>query len=58
MPFHTEQLKVFKTKEGFEQWMQEYCYGVKDHNEYLEKVGFDRLEKLKSLERKFMKLRY
>jgi len=58
MPFHTEQLKVFKTKEGFDQWMQDYCYGVKDHEGYLEKVGYDRLEKLKTLERKFMKLKY
>jgi glutaconate CoA-transferase subunit A len=58
MPFHMDQLKLFKTREGFEQWMQEYCYDVGDHEGYLKKVGYDRLNKLSTVERKFMKLRY
>lgn len=58
MPFHTQQLAKFDTKEGFDEWMQEWCYGVKDHEEYLEKVGYKRLDKLRTVERKFIKLRY
>lgn len=58
MPFHTQQLAQFNTREGFEKWMQDWCYGVKDHEGYLEKVGYGRIEKLRSIERRFCKLNY
>lgn len=58
LPFHTDQLAKFATREGFEQWLEEWCYGVKDHEEYLDKVGRKRLWELSKLERKYMKLPY
>ncbi|MDK2919935.1 MAG: glutaconate CoA-transferase, subunit [Candidatus Petromonas sp.] len=58
MPFHTEQLAQFKTREGFEKWMQEWCYDIKNHEEYLEKVGYKRLCELTRIERRFVKLTY
>lgn len=58
LPFHMQQMEQFKTKEGFDSWLQEWCYGLKDHREYLQKVGYERLDKLRMVERKFMKLPY
>lgn len=55
LPFHCEQMAQFKTREGFEEWLKEWCYGVADHDEYLDKVGRKRLWELTRLERKFMK---
>ena len=46
-------MKAFKTREGFEIWMERYCYGVEDWNEYLREVGFERLMKLHQMEEKF-----
>ncbi|MFT9847298.1 CoA transferase subunit A [Aneurinibacillus sp. REN35] len=37
-----------KTDEGFTVWADEWVYGVKDHEEYLNKVGVSRLEKLRA----------
>lgn len=58
MPFHTEQLAAFKTRAGFEQWIEEYCIAPGSWEGYLEKVGFGRLQKLRQLERRFTKANY
>lgn len=39
--------KASKTDEGFKAFMDEWVYGVKDHEEYLNKLGAVRLSKLK-----------
>ena len=53
IPFHGEQTRAFKTREGFLAWLDEWCFGTKDHEEYLDKVGRERLAKLKDIEQKF-----
>lgn len=53
MPFHSEQMKAFRTREGFLEWMDKYCYEVEDWEGYLRKVGYERLAKLKQMEEKF-----
>jgi len=58
MPFHTKQLAAFKTREGFEKWLEDYCFAPGSWEGYLEKVGYGRLEKLRQLERHFTKLNY
>jgi len=35
--------KMSKNKEDFSKYLDEYVYGVKDHDEYLEKIGIKRL---------------
>lgn len=37
-----------KTQEGFDQWADEWIFGVKDFNEYLYKLGFKRLDTLRA----------
>ena len=58
LPFHSQQMEALKTREGFEQWMKDWCYDVKDHQGYLEKVGYQRLDRLRAVERRFCKLAY
>ena len=58
LPFHTQQLAQFKTRQGFLDWIEEWCLNVEDHDSYLKKVGYDRLESLRAIERKFMRLPY
>ena len=58
MPFHTEQLAAFKTRAGFEKWLEEYCFAPGSWEGYLEKVGYGRLEKLRQLEHRFTKANY
>lgn len=52
MPFHVQQLEAFKTREGFEKWLDEWCWGM-THEDYCRKVGIGRLETLRRIERKF-----
>lgn len=42
-------IEMIKTEEGTKEYLEEYIYSVKDHNEYLEKIGRDRLEYLKKI---------
>ncbi len=56
LPFHSQFIATIRKREGFEQWMQEWCYGVDDHEGYLKKVGYDRLDTLRRVERRFCKL--
>ena len=51
--FHTAQMAAFKSREGFEAWLQEWCFGVDDWQAYLAKVGYGRLHKLQQVERRF-----
>lgn len=37
-----------KTEEGWQKYCQEYITGVKDHNEFLNKIGIERLIRLKA----------
>lgn len=37
-----------RTQEGFNAWAQEWIFGVKDHDEYLNKLGVNHLEKLRA----------
>ena len=45
--FYFEYHKATRSREGFEQWLQEWVLGVKDHREFLEILGKDRVEQLK-----------
>lgn len=47
-PFIREFAAASKTDEGFATWADEWVYGVKDHEEYLNKLGVSRLEKLRA----------
>lgn len=58
MPFHTVQLEAFKTRDGFERWLEEYCFEPGSWEGYLRKVGYERLDTLRQLERRFTKLNY
>lgn len=40
--------KATRTQEGFDQWAEEWIFGVKDFQEYLSKLGVTRLESLKA----------
>lgn len=53
VPFHSKQMAAFRTREGFLSWLDEWCFETKSWEGYLEKVGWDRLFKLKQIERKF-----
>lgn len=53
--FHAKQMEAFRSRDGFEKWLEEWCFNLKDWDEYLSKVGWDRLYKLKQTERTFCK---
>lgn len=53
LPFHMEQLKAFKTREGFLAWMKRCCYDAGSWEGYCREVGLDRLAKLREMEAKF-----
>lgn len=58
IPFHMQQLDAFRTREGFEKWLEEWCFGVSGWEGYLEKVGWSRLEKLRQIEKRFTRVSY
>ncbi len=45
--FYFEYHKATRTREGFEQWLQKYVLGVKDHRGFLNFLGSERIAKLK-----------
>ena len=45
--FYFEYHKATRSREGFEQWLQMWVLGLKDHREFLDLLGKERLEKLK-----------
>ena len=53
LPFHMQQLADFRTRDGFTKWLDDWCFGIESHEQYLEKVGWGRIEKLRQIERKF-----
>lgn len=44
--FYFEYHKATRTLEGFQQWLQKWVLGVKDHKEFLSLLGLDRVGKL------------
>jgi len=53
LPFHRQQLKRFETREGFLEWVDEWVMGCSDHEGYCKKVGWERLNALVEIEKKF-----
>lgn len=47
-PFMSNFFKATRTQEGFDEWAKEWIFGVKDFNEYLNKLGVNRLEALRA----------
>lgn len=52
-PFGMWYYKQIETVEGFQKFCDEYVFGTKNWDEYLKKVGYDRVCKLAHLEKKF-----
>lgn len=48
LEFRKMYAQMTKTREGFLQYLDEWIYGVDSHEEYLEKLGDERLERLKA----------
>jgi glutaconate CoA-transferase subunit A len=44
--FYFEYHKATRTRDGFEEWLAKYVFNVKDHTEYLDLLGADRIERL------------
>ncbi|GHU63143.1 glutaconate CoA-transferase subunit A [Clostridia bacterium] len=57
IPFHSDQLAQFATRENFLKWLDEWCFSAESHEGYLRKVGYERLDQLTRIERKFCKLK-
>ena len=55
---HMDYLKAYKTREGFLEWIDEWVLGVPDHAGYLRKVGYERLQELVRIEKKFCNAPY
>ena len=45
--FYFEYHKATRSREGFEQWLQKWVLGLKDHREFLDLLGEERVEQLK-----------
>lgn len=58
IPFHSQQMNAFRTREGFLEWLEEWCYAPGSWEGYLRKVGYDRLFKLAQIERRFNTIAY
>ena len=44
-----EWVEASKTEDGAKEYLDKYIYGMKDHQEYLEMIGADRLEQLQTM---------
>ncbi|MDI6616766.1 MAG: CoA-transferase [Syntrophaceae bacterium] len=49
-PFRRSFSNASKTREGVMAWIDEWVYDLKNHEEYMNKVGVDRLSKLRQME--------
>ena len=49
IPFLTEYVGKARTEEGFREWADSWVFGVKNHLEYMDKLGASRLEKIRAL---------
>jgi len=45
--FYFEYHRATRSREGFEQWLQKWVLGLKDHDEFLDLLGKERVEQLK-----------
>lgn len=50
-PFRQEFIMASRTREGVLEWLDEWVYKIDDHEQYMDKVGRDRLAKLMKLEK-------
>jgi glutaconate CoA-transferase subunit A len=50
VPFRREMAAASKTREGIEAWMDKWIFKIKDHSSRVEKIGAERLKKLRQLE--------
>jgi glutaconate CoA-transferase subunit A len=50
MPFRRQIMDASRTRDGIVRWLDEWVYGTENHQDYIKKVGIDRLLKLKDLE--------
>ncbi len=53
IPFHSQQMDAFRTREGFSKWLDEWCFSAGSWDGYLKKVGWDRLFRLQQVEKRF-----
>lgn len=54
--FCGEYHQASKTREGFLKWLEHFVLSSKNHAEYCEKVGWDRLQSLTHLEKQFNRI--
>jgi len=52
-PFRKNFVELSKTREGFLQWIDDWVYGCEENDQYLNKLGRDRLDALRDLEQKY-----
>ncbi len=50
-PFRREFIRQNSTQEGFDKWAEEWIFGVDNFDQYLRKLGKDRLNKLAKMEK-------
>lgn len=53
IPFHMEQMQAFRSREGFEKWLEVWCFQAGSWEGCLQRVGYDRLKRLHRIERRF-----
>jgi len=46
--FYFEYHKATRTRDGFEQWLKKWVFGVEDHRDFLNLLGKERVENLKA----------
>jgi glutaconate CoA-transferase subunit A len=49
IPFIMDYVGKAKTEAGFQEWADSWVYGPKSHDDYLNKLGASRLEKLRAI---------
>lgn len=54
--FCNDYLEAAKDRDKFQKWLDYYVLSSKDHNDFCSKVGWDRLQKLMSMERHFNRI--
>jgi glutaconate CoA-transferase subunit A len=46
--FYFEYHKATRTRDGFEQWLKKWVFGVEDHRDFLNRLGKERVKNLKA----------
>lgn len=49
MPFIKKYVAAAKSDDGFNRWMEEWVYGIGSWNQYLDKLGASRLQRLRAI---------